>query len=269
MWTCPDEFIAFAHALADAAGAVHRRAFRDRTVKVDVKPDGSLVTAADKETETILRGLIERAYPDHGIGGEEFPHTKEDAEFLWAIDPIDGTADFVAGKPVFGCLIALARAGRPVLGVIENAIVGDRWVGADGHGTRMNGKPVRVRPCPSIARALVSTSGPGDYAMPYDDHIAAVRAGAAKLRFGADCGNYGLVAAGYMDVVCDAGLSPHDFAALEAVVRNAGGNFTDWEGKPMTLRSDGRVLATGDAAVHAEALGRIGRVARQASTGSD
>ncbi|MSP81807.1 MAG: histidinol phosphate phosphatase [Alphaproteobacteria bacterium] len=256
MWTCPDEFIAFAHRLADAAGEVHRRTFRTK-IAIEIKPDGSLVTAADKETEIILRDLIEQAYPDHGIGGEEFPHTRTDAEFLWALDPIDGTQDYVAGKPVFGALIALVRGGRPVLGVIEQAIVGDRWVGADGHGTRLNGAAVRTRPCPSIAAALVSTSGPGDYAMPYDDHIARVRQGAGKLRFGADCGNYGLVAAGFMDVVCDAQLSPHDFAALEVVVRNAGGTFTDWQGQAMTMASDGRVLAAGDRAVHAEALARL------------
>ncbi len=253
---CPEDAIAFAHRLADAAGAVHRRWFR-RSPALAIKPDSSPVTEADKETERTLRRLIAAAYPDHGIIGEEEGPVRPDAEWAWVFDPIDGTKDFVSGKPVFGSLIALAYRGRPVLGVIDQAIVGDRWIGANGHGTRMNGAPVRVRACPAIAEAIVSTSGPGDYASFVDAELARVRKGAKWLRFGADCINYGLVAAGLMDLVADAGLDTHDFAALEAVVRNAGGVFTDWEGQPVTLGSDGRVLAAGDSAVHAEALRRI------------
>ncbi|MGH6719657.1 MAG: inositol monophosphatase family protein [Alphaproteobacteria bacterium] len=256
MERCPDDAITFAHRLADAAGAVQRRWYR-RGPALTIKADLSPVTAADQETERTLRTLIEAAYPGHGIIGEEEPPVRADAEWAWVFDPIDGTKDFVSGKPVFGTLIALAYRGRPVLGVIDQAIVGDRWIGADGHGTRLNGVPVRVRPCRAIAEAIVSTSGPGDYASTVDAELARIRQGAKWLRFGADCINYGLVAAGLMDVVADAGLSPHDFAALEAVVRNAGGVFTDWDGQAVTLASDGRVLAAGDAAVHAEALARI------------
>lgn len=256
MERCPDEFIAFAHRLADAAGQVHRRWYR-RAPAVAIKPDGSPVTVADKEAERALRGLIEASYPDHGMIGEEEPPIRAGADWAWVFDPVDGTKDFVSGKPVFGSLIALAHEGRPVLGVIDQAIVGDRWIGADGHGTRLNGEPVRVRACAAIADAIVSTSGPGDYAKAVDAELARIRQGARWLRFGADCVNYGLVASGLMDVVADAGLADHDFAALEAVVRNAGGVFTDWDGQPITLGSDGRVLATGDAAVHAEALARI------------
>ena len=253
---CPDEFVAFAHRLADAAAAVQRRWFR-RDPPVTIKADGSPVTVADKETERALRALLATTYPGHGIVGEEEPPERADAEWVWVFDPIDGTKDFVSGKPVFGTLIALAHGGRPVLGVIDQAIVGDRWVGADGHGTAMNGRPVRARACAAIAEAIVSTSGPGDYAKAVDAELARVRRGARWLRFGADCGNYGLVAAGLMDLVADAGLDAHDFAALEAVVRNAGGRFTDWAGQPITLASNGRVLAAGDARVHAEALTRI------------
>jgi len=256
MKQCPAEFIAFAHRLADAAGEVHRRWFRNGA-RVEIKADESLVTECDKETEQVLRGMIDKTYPQHGVIGEEFPATRKDAEFVWVFDPVDGTQDFVCGKPVFGTLIALSHGDRPILGVIDQAIVRDRWVGANGHGASLNGKPVRPRACARIADALVSTSGPGDYAQEVDVELARVRKGARWLRFGADCSNYGLVAAGFMDVVCDAGLAAHDFFALEAVVRNAGGVFTDWDGKAITLASDGRVLAAGDKAVHAEALERL------------
>jgi inositol-phosphate phosphatase/L-galactose 1-phosphate phosphatase/histidinol-phosphatase len=256
MERCPDEFLAFANRLADAAGEVHRRWYR-KNPPMEIKPDGSPVTVADKETERVLRGLIDKAYPGHGVVGEEYPPERAGAEFVWVFDPVDGTKDFVSGKPVFGSLIALARSGKPILGVIDQAIVGDRWLGADGHGTTLNGTRVACRACGSIAEAIVSTSGPGDYARKADPALARVRKGARWLRFGADCVNYGLLAAGLMDVVADAGLAPHDFAALEAVVRNAGGTFTDWSGAAITLRSDGRVLAAGDGAVHAEALTRL------------
>lgn len=256
MERCPDEFVAFAHRLADAAGAVQRRWFRNDP-PVTIKRDGSPVTVADKEAERALRELLAATYPDHGVVGEEEPPDRADAEWVWVFDPIDGTKDFVSGKPVFGTLIALAHGGRPVLGVIDQSVIGDRWVGADGHGTRLNGRPVRTRACAAIAEAIVSTSGPGDYAKAVDAELARVRRGARWLRFGADCCNYGLVATGLMDLVADAGLDAHDFAALEAVVRNGGGTFTDWDGRPITLASNGRVLAAGDARVHAEALGRI------------
>jgi inositol-phosphate phosphatase/L-galactose 1-phosphate phosphatase/histidinol-phosphatase len=253
---CPDDLVAFAHGLADAAAAVQRRWYRNNP-PVTIKPDGSPVTVADKESERALRTLLAATYPEHGVVGEEEPPVRADAEWVWVFDPIDGTKDFVAGKPVFGTLIALAHRGRPVLGVIDQAIVGDRWIGADGHGTRLNGEVLRVRPCATIAEAIVSTSGPGDYAKEVDAELARVRRGARWLHFGADCVNYGLVATGLMDVVADAGLDAHDFAALDAVVRNAGGRFTDWSGQAITLKSDGRVLATGDARVHDEALERI------------
>lgn len=253
MEPCPQEFIDLAHRLADAGGEVLRRAFR-KPLSVQEKDDLSPVSAADLECERRLREVIEAAFPDHGITGEEFASVREDAEHVWLIDPIDGTKSFLTGKPMFGLLIALARRGRFVLGVIDQPILRERWVGADGHGTLLNGDKVAVRACPSLAKAMLYTVGPDDYAQADYPLMAPVRKAVKWAMYGAECYAYGLLAMGLVDLVLDADLDDHDFAALDPVVRNAGGVMSDWQGRPLAVGGHGRVIAAGDKAVHAQAL---------------
>ncbi len=246
MEKCPQEFIDFANRLADAAGSVQRRHFRDR-VPVEIKPDGSPVTQADKDSEQVIRDLIETAYPDHGIAGEEYPTVREDAEYKWVLDPIDGTKSFLAGIPMFGILIALARGDRFVLGVVDQPILRDRWVGADGHNTTFNRTVVRTRQCESLADAVLCISGPDDRTKPYDNQIANLRHAVKWVRYGAECYAYGLLASGFIDLIVDVDLDDHDFGPLGPVVANAGGIATDWRGNPLTMKSDGRIIVAGDA----------------------
>jgi inositol-phosphate phosphatase/L-galactose 1-phosphate phosphatase/histidinol-phosphatase len=242
MSRCPKEFVSFANRLADAASEIQRHYFR-QPLEIELKSDASPVTWVDKETEKVLRELIEHAYPDHGIAGEEFPAAREDAEFVWVLDPLDGTKSFLAGMPVFGVLISLAHGGRFVLGVIDQPILRDRWVGADGYGTMFNGTPVHTRRCSKLADAVVFLG------KPYDTKIARLRDKVKWARYGGDCYGYGLLASGFVDVVVDADLDDHDFGALEPVVRNAGGAITDWAGHPLAMGSSGEVIAAGDAHV--------------------
>ncbi|MFQ6024568.1 MAG: inositol monophosphatase family protein, partial [Acidiferrobacterales bacterium] len=242
MENCPKEFIEFTNRLADAAGEIHRRYFR-KPVTVETKTDGSPVTPVDKETERLLRELIEQTYPDHGIAGEEYPSVRDEAEFVWVLDPVDGTKSFLAGIPLFGILVALAHRGRFILGVVDQPILGDRWVGADGHGTTFNGIPVRTRQCSALTEAVLCVAGPDDYAKTYDDQIAKVRRAAKWVRYGAECYSYGLIASGFIDLIVDAELDNHDFGPLEPIVRNAGGIATDWHGDPLTMASDGKIIA--------------------------
>ncbi len=151
---CDPELIAFANRLADAGGEVIRRFFR-RPIEVDRKIDESPVTVADREAERAMRTLIEAAFPDHGIVGEEFGETRAGAELVWVLDPIDGTRSFIAGQPLFGTLIALVRDGTPVLGVIDAPIMGERWIGAAGRPSTLNEAPIRVRPCPNLEHAVL------------------------------------------------------------------------------------------------------------------
>lgn len=255
---CPQEFIDFANQLADAAGDIQRRCFRDR-VPVEIKPDGSPVTQADKDSERVLRELIERTYPDHGIAGEEYPTVREDAAYMWVLDPIDGTKSFLAGMPMFGILIALAHDGRFVLGVVDQPILRDRWVGADGHDTTFDGDVARTRQCASLADAVLCISGPEDRTKPYDAQIDKLRHAVKWVRYGAECYAYGLLASGFIDLIVDVDLDNHDFGPLDPIIGNAGGVATDWQGNPLTMNSDGRIIAAGDARLLKDTIACLNR----------
>ena len=246
-------YLALAHELADAARPVVLEHFRSG-LAIDAKADDSPVTIADRETEKTMRAMINTRYPDHGILGEEYGSENLDAEFVWVLDPIDGTHGFVTGKPLFGTLIALCQNGAPVLGIIDAPAMSERWVGAKGMATTLNGQPVTVRPCDHIAKAWMYATTPdmfeGDTLPPWQRLTDAV----LKTGYGADCYAYGLLASGHVDVICEAMLQPYDYCALVPVVEGAGGKITDWQGNPLTLHSDDCVLAAGDPAAHAQAL---------------
>lgn len=254
---CPKPFIAFAEELAEAAGAVTRRYFR-RPLAVADKADASPVTAADREAEEVMRELIERRYPAHGIIGEELPPRRADAEYVWLLDPIDGTKSFITGKPLFGTLVALARNGVPLLGLIDHVILGERWVGAVGRGATLNGRPARVRPCPELKSAALYASSPETFQGADGAAFERLRGQVKLPLFGGDCYAYGLLASGYVDLVVEASLGADDYFPLAAVVAAAGGVMSDWSGAALGLASDGRVIAAGDPRAHAQALEVLG-----------
>lgn len=255
MAACPAEYVALANRLADASGAVIRRYFRT-PIPVDQKPDHSPVTVADREAEAAIRDLIEAAFPEHGIIGEEMPTRNEGADLTWVLDPIDGTASFITGKPVFGTLIALLNGETPILGVIDQPITGERWIGAVGHPTTMNGEMVRVRECADLAHAALDSTSPHMFQGSDASAFEALREKAGPVRYGSDCYAYAVLATGFVDLVVEAGMHLYDYAALVPVVEGAGGIITDWQGKALGPGSDGRVLAAGDSRVH-EAARRI------------
>jgi inositol-phosphate phosphatase/L-galactose 1-phosphate phosphatase/histidinol-phosphatase len=248
-----DLFLALAADLADAAGEAIRPYFR-QPIKVDDKPDLSPVTAADRAAEEIMRRLIAARFPEHGIFGEEFGRERDDAEYVWVLDPIDGTKSFISGVPLFGTLIALAHRGRPILGIIDQPISRERWIGAAGRATTFNGNPIRCRPCAVLAAATVFSTGPDMFKGPDAAAHGRVAAAAKLVRFGADCYAYGLLAHGLIDLVIEASLKPYDFSAMVPIVEGAGGIATDWRGAPLTLASEGRVVVAGDRNAHREAL---------------
>ena len=251
---CPAEFLAFADRLADAAGEVVRRYFR-QPLEVIAKADMSPVTIADRETETALRALVKATYPDHGVIGEEFGAERRDAEFVWIFDPIDGTKQFISGRPLFGTLIGLLHRGRPLLGVIDHPALRERWLGAHGHPTRFQGHGVSVRPCADLSLAVLGASSPHMFAT--EEETAAferVRKAVGLPIYGGDCYAYGLIASGFHDLVIEANNALHDFLPLVPVIEGAGGIITDWQGKPLDLESGDKVLAAGDQRMHEAAL---------------
>lgn len=242
--------------MADVAGAAIRPYFRT-ALAIDDKPDRTPVTAADRAAERAMRELIERRYPDHGIIGEEFGRVREGAEFIWVLDPIDGTKSFISGIPLFGTLIALTQRGAPVLGVIDQPILGERWLGGVGRQSTLNGAPIHCRACPELAAATLFATTPDMFRGSDADGFARVSAAAKLTRYGADCYAYGLLAAGFIDLVLEASLKPYDFCAIIPIVEGAGGIATGWRGEKLSLGSDGRVLVAGDRRAHAEALAII------------
>jgi inositol-phosphate phosphatase / L-galactose 1-phosphate phosphatase / histidinol-phosphatase len=241
--------IQLAHALADAAGAAIRPFWRAE-FGLESKADQSPVTLADRASEAAMRKLLAAERPRDGIIGEEYGAERETASRVWVLDPIDGTTSFVAGRPIFGTLIALMIDGWPVLGVIDQCIGGERWIGAAGKPTLFNGKPARTRDCRELSEAVLGTTSPHAFSAHEGEHFLALAAKVATRRivYGGDCYNYGLVASGHVDIVVEAGLKLHDFAALAPIVEGAGGTMCDWQGHPLNSDSAGDVIALGDAA---------------------
>lgn len=252
--SCPGQFVDLAEQLADAAGEVARRHFRRPLAIID-KADESPVTEADRESESRMREMIERAYPGHGVIGEEHGPERTEAEFVWVLDPIDGTKAFISGVPVFGTLIALLHKGNPVLGIIDHAILNERWVGVAGRGTRYNGAPAAVAPRGDLEDAVLWTTSPHMF-----DGDPTAAAAYARLRdavrfvhYGGECYQYGALASGFIDLVVEGDMSAYDYCALVPVVEGAGGVITDWQGDALGLHSDGKVLAAASTGLHVAA----------------
>lgn len=259
-------WIAFAEGLATLARAtMHGQASRPQSV--DFKSDKSFVTDMDMAIEVAMRAEIRKAFPDHGILGEEIASENPDAEWCWILDPIDGTAAFVAGMPVYGTLIALAHRGAPCLGVIDFPVTSERWVGAKGHATTLNGSPCQVRKGVPLERAMLSASNP-DFFGPEDMPVLqALSAVTAWRIYGGAAMSYGRLASGRIDMSVDASLKIHDYAAFVPILEGAGGIITDWDGAPLRIDSGPHVLAAGDAQNHAVALAMIGKVWPDAKRG--
>ncbi|HMI18752.1 MAG TPA: histidinol-phosphatase [Sphingomonas sp.] len=245
MSSCPDADLDLAGRLADAAGAAIRPFFRKRFA-MEAKADRSPVTEADRAAEAAMRAILAAERPEDGVIGEEYGPDRPDAERVWVLDPIDGTRSFVAGRPIFGTLVALVEAKIPVLGIIDQPIARERWIGAAGAATTLNGAPVTTRACAALAEAHLATTGPGYFTPASWAAFERVRVSARDTLWGGDCYNYGLLAAGHLDLVIEDGLKLYDFAALVPIVEGAGGTMRDWQGGVLTMTSDGKVIAAGD-----------------------
>lgn len=254
----PSDLITLAHRLADASGQAIRPYFR-KNIAVETKGDASPVTIADKNAEKAIRRTLEKERPQDGIWGEEGGSQNMDAEYLWVIDPIDGTKSFTAGMPIFGTLIGLFRGDEAILGVLDQPISKERWVGAQGKATTLNGKPVKCRPCSTLAAASIGTTGPQMFKSAKTlKQFGTISQASARTLYGGDCYLYGMLSMGFLDAVVEEQMHLHDFAALIPIVEGAGGVITDWQGKPLGRAKKSAVLATGDAKLHKKLRGMLG-----------
>ncbi len=247
-----NDILSFMNRLGDRIRPLARQYFRTR-LTVDSKADHSPVTIADREIEKSLRAAIAESFPEDGIFGEEGGRVRQGSPCQWVIDPIDGTKAFISGSPLFGCLLARLENGRVLEGMIDMPALNERWTGDTRH-CLFNGQPCHSSDCTDIGNAILYTTSPDAFT---PDELAAferVSTRVAFRRFGGDCYIYGQLAAGFCDLVIEAGLQPYDYLALVAVIEGAGGIITDWEGRPLGLESDGRVIAAATPALHAAAL---------------
>lgn len=251
------DFANFVDQLATVAGEAILPFFRT-SLNIDHKPGKrgfDPVTAADRAAENAMRTLIRRTFPDHGIVGEEYGSEREDAEYIWVLDPIDGTKSFICGMPMWGTLIALSRMGEPVFGMMSQPFMRERFSG-DGGAARYRGpsgeRDLRTRHCARLEEATVSTTSP--LLMSDDDRSAFKRVEDAALlsRYGGDCYAYCMLASGHLDLVIETELKPYDVMALIPIIRGAGGVMTTWEGGGP--EAGGRIVAASDPLVHEAAL---------------
>lgn len=246
----------FMSELATRSGEFIRPFFGRPDLAVETKSDASPVTAADRGAERLLRQLIAAKFPAHGILGEEFGAENTDAEFVWVLDPIDGTKSFITGVPLWGTLIALLHHGQPVLGCIHQPILGQLMLG-DGATTTLNDRPVRCRSVARFEDATLLTSDPLNVAQ-YQNGAAfdALGRRARLVRTWGDCYGYLLVAAGFADVMLDPIMNPWDIAALVPIIRGAGGTITDWQGAAPFPAASTIAAAPG---LHAEVVAALRR----------
>jgi myo-inositol-1(or 4)-monophosphatase len=254
------DYLEVALAAADAAAEAVRPYFRMGLVPDD-KADDSPVTLADRAAEQAMRAVLAARCPEHGIIGEEFGATGAGEGLRWVLDPIDGTRAFITGRTTFGTLIALVEDQTPIIGIIDQPVTRERWVGVAGRPTVFTGPlggKAGCRPCPLLGQAELSCTSP-------DIFTAATRPGFDRLRgavrrtsWGGDCYTFGLVALGQIDVIVEDDLKPWDWAALVPVITGAGGSVTDWAGAPLRLDGPGRVVAVGDPALLPQIIGHLG-----------
>lgn len=252
------DYADFAQELAAAAASVILPMFRTPMAIDDKAPEAMFdpVTKADRDAEAIMREMITKRYPDHGIEGEEHGLIRPESRMRWILDPIDGTKSFVSGVVSWGVLIGLLCDDRPVLGMLHQPFLGETYLGYEGCATyalKEKTNAIQVRPCSELKQAILMTTSPQLFDQSAELPLfQKVEQSVRMSRYGGDCYNYGLLAAGHIDLVIEAGLQRYDIAPLIPIIRAAGGIVTDWHGgNPLET---GTVIAAGDTKTHAAAI---------------
>jgi myo-inositol-1(or 4)-monophosphatase len=251
------DFAAFVDELATVSGETIRPFFRSALGVENKSRSGGFdpVTAADRAAEAAMRALIKRTFPEHGVVGEELDTDNPDAEYVWVLDPIDGTKSFICGMPAWGTLIALTRRGQPIYGMMHQPFTREHFTG-DGKGAHYRGpageRDLRVRNCAQLSDAIMLTTSPLLMKEADRQCFGRVENAVRLSRYGGDCYAYCVLAAGHIDLIIETELKPHDVLALIPIIEGAGGIMTTWENEPAL--NGGRIIAAGDKRVHAQAM---------------
>ncbi|PPR37321.1 MAG: Fructose-1,6-bisphosphatase/inositol-1-monophosphatase [Alphaproteobacteria bacterium MarineAlpha6_Bin4] len=254
-----NKYLKIANECAEASGIIIKKYFRKK-IKIETKSDNSPVTKADKESEKIIRDIIIKKSPECGFYGEESGKFNTDNEYVWVVDPLDGTKGFVTGKPLFGTLIGLMKNNTPYIGVLNQPILKERWVGIANKLAKYNNSKVRSRKIKKLKGSKMYATSPMMFSGKNQRIYKSVRSKIGETLFGADCYAHGLMALGFVDVLLEANLKPYDYIASAAIISGAGGKMTDWKGDDLNLYSDGRIVAAGDPKIHEQLLKIIQKV---------
>jgi len=250
-------FLKHGEIIADMARSFIRGSILTKP-KIEYKIDGSPVTNFDKELEVILREYIHDKYPEHGIIGEELAAVNPSTEFVWLVDPIDGTLAFLTGIPVYGTLISLLHDGFPILGIIDIPMTGDRWVGQKNKKTLHNGRLIKTSDCNALSKATLSTSSPDYYDEININVLKTLKSATIQTVYGGSCVAYGQIASGRIDLGIDANFDIHDFLPLIPIIEGAGGLLTNWQGETLSKESGTEnMLASANSYLHDQALEKI------------
>jgi len=247
------EYLNFANKLADVASITSMQYFRT-SLDIDKKNDQSPVTIADKNTELKIRSMIEKKYPGHGILGEEFDSINSNAEFIWVIDPIDGTRSYIAGHKDFGNLISLTHNKKPIIGIINCPAHKERWVGFKNQNSTLNKKTTKSSKITNIEDAYLFMSGLYFEEPHLRNAVEKIKKKVKYYRYGGDCYMYGMVASGLIDIVIEDTLKVHDYMALINVIEGAGGKITDKFGKEISTDSQGSVVVAANEELHSKLI---------------
>lgn len=256
------ELFLFAQKLADIAAKISIKYFRNKNLESFQKNDHSPVTIADTEIESQLRFEIEQKYPEHGIYGEELEDVAGVSPYKWYIDPIDGTSSFICGLPVFTNLIALLYNNEPIFGVISQPITKECWYGGEAYTACYNGKGINAGKNTELHHAVLSTTSPYLLSEVGNNILNIIRAKTKYQKYGGvfcgpDSYQYAMLASGFIDIIIEEGLKPHDFLALVPVLKAAGAVISDWQGNEINELSSGNILASSNKILHENILNLI------------
>ena len=243
------EYLVFAEELVNQSGLILKKAFKKK-IDYEIKGDQSFITSYDLLIEEMFRNEISKKYSNHGILGEEFKSINTESEFVWVLDPIDGTAQFIAGLPVFGTLIGLAWKGKPFIGIIDNPITNERWVGITGQFSRKNGVIIKTSDCNNIKNAYMVCSNPDFMNKDELKKFSKIKKKVNYVQYGGSCHSYGSLASGRVDIAIDSSFAPFDYYANAAIISGAGGILSKWDGDVVDLNWNGGIIASGNIHIH-------------------
>ena len=254
-----NELSNFANSFADKSRKILKKQF-SQPLKIQKKEDGSLVTNIDKKIELMFKESLNSKFPSHNLIGEEFGFEKKDSEYTWIIDPLDGTHNFIAGKPIFGTLISCMKNNKSILGVIDIPVLEQRWYGGENIGVKLNEKNCKKIPCSKkYSQLIVASTSLLMFDKKFEKKIKSIYHKVRFPVFGSDCFSYGLLLSGKVDLIIEANMKPWDYLAQVALIKEQGGVITDWQGKELNLESDGKVIASIEKKHHKKTLEYINR----------